>query len=80
MRINDNGIMRNMTAEEEAVYIALNTPTTEERIAELKAELANLDYKDHKYIEGELSEEEFREVCKIKKALRAEINRLENEA
>lgn len=77
MRICENGICRDMTADEEREYIAMNTPTTEERIAELKAELDRLDYKDFKYIEGDLSEEDFREVCAVKKALRAEINRLE---
>ena len=48
-------------------------------IEELKAKLAETDYKTLKYVEGELTEEEFL-AEKLERALwRAEINRLEAE-
>lgn len=41
--------------------------------------LQNLDYKILKYIEGELSEKEFEEVKKERKALRDKIHKLEKD-
>lgn len=46
-------------------------------ITKCKLMLQNLDYKVLKYLEGELSEKEFEEVKKERKALRDKINELE---
>ncbi len=50
------------------------------QIADLQHKLDKIDYKTDKYVEGELSEEEFAEVKAQKKAWRAEINALEAES
>lgn len=50
-----------------------------ERIRELKQLLASQDYKTIKYIQGELTEEEFAEVKAQCKSWRDEINKLEQE-
>ena len=50
-----------------------------ERIKELKYLLKMLDYKTNKYVEGELSEEEWAEVKAQRKAWREEINALQAE-
>ena len=49
------------------------------QIYELKAQLAATDYKALKYIEGEISEEDYAETRELRKALRAEINQLEEQ-
>ena len=49
------------------------------QIYELKAQLATTDYKALKYIEGEISEEDYAETRELRKALRAEINQLEEQ-
>ena len=50
-----------------------------ELIDELKRRLAETDYKTLKYVEGELSEEEFLIEKSVRALWRAEINRLESE-
>lgn len=47
------------------------------RIAELKAEIAAVDYKQFKYLRGELTTEEWEEVKAYIQARTAEINKLE---
>ena len=47
------------------------------RIAELKAEIASVDYKQFKYLRGELTAEEWEEVKAYIQARTAEINELE---
>lgn len=58
-------------------------PTAEEkaqaRIAELKLLLANADYWTSKYTDGEYTPEEWAEKVAIRKAWRAEINKLEEQ-
>lgn len=49
-------------------------------IADLKYKLESIGYKTEKYVEGELSEEEFEEVKAQKRAWRAEINALQAES
>lgn len=49
------------------------------QIYDLKSRLAATDYKTLKYIEGELTEEEYAETKELRKALRAEINELEKQ-
>lgn len=47
------------------------------RIAELKAEIAAVDYKQFKYLRGELTAEEWEEVKSYIQVRTAEINELE---
>ena len=49
----------------------------QERIAVLKAEIASVDYKQFKYLRGELTDEEWTEVKAYIQARTAEINELE---
>lgn len=51
----------------------------QERIAVLKAEIASVDYKQFKYLRGELTAEEWEEVKAYIQARTAEINELESE-
>ena len=73
MIIYSNGVPRELTEAEE---MALQ-PTPRERIEELKGLLLSTDYKTLKYIEGQLSDEEFAECSLQRAAWRAEINYLE---
>lgn len=75
-KINDNGISREMTAEEIAEREAMQ-PSPAERIEMLKMELASTDYKAIKYAEGWLSEEEYAPIRAARQAIRDEINALE---
>lgn len=75
MKIYDNGIIREATAEE----IAQLQPTVEEQIAGLKQNLADTDYKAIKYAEGLISDEDYAETKALRQAWRDEINRLESE-
>ena len=50
----------------------------QERIAVLKAEIASVDYKQFKYLRGELTAEEWEEVKAYIQARTAEINELES--
>lgn len=75
MKININGITRDMTPEEEAEY---NKPiSTEEQIEQLKQLLSDTDYKAIKYAEGLLTEEEYAPIKAQREAWREEIRRLE---
>ena len=76
MKIYDNGIIREATAEE----IAQLQPTVEQQIAGLKQNLADTDYKAIKYAEGLISEQEYAEIKAQRQAWRDEINRLELES
>lgn len=75
MKIYDNGIIREATAEE----IAQLQPTVEQQIAGLKQNLADTDYKAIKYAEGFISDEDYAEMKAQRQAWRDEINRLESE-
>ena len=65
------------------VEIVVPEPTeyekAQERIAVLKAEIASVDYKQFKYLRGELTAEEWEEVKAYIQARTAEINELEAE-
>lgn len=50
----------------------------QERIAVLKAEIASVDYKQFKYLRGELTAEEWEEVKAYIQVRTAEINELES--
>lgn len=75
MKIMRNGVLCDMTGEEEL----LTVPSPADRIEELKALLAGTDYKTLKYVEGRLSAEEFELSNAQREAWRAEINLLEGE-
>ena len=75
MKIDDNGTIREMTAEE----IAELQPTVEQQIATLKLQLQESDYKAIKYAEGFISDEEYAEIKALRQSWRDEINRLESE-
>lgn len=49
------------------------------RIDELKQNLSDSDYKLFKYLEGEIPEEEYQQIKKLRHDWRYEINRLEEE-
>ena len=77
MKININGVTREMTAEEEAELTV--TPTTEEQIAALKQQLTDTDYKAIKYAEGLISAEDYAETKAQRQAWRLKVNALEKE-
>ena len=76
-KINDNGIVREMTAEEIAEMGAFEQ-LPEQRIEELKNKLAATDYKAIKYAEGWLTDEEYAPIKAERQAIRDEINALES--
>ena len=47
------------------------------KIVNCKNKLRKIDHFTNKYVEGELSEERWREIVAQRKALRAELNELE---
>ncbi|MBQ7128837.1 MAG: hypothetical protein IJO19_02490 [Clostridia bacterium] len=75
MKIYDNGIIREATAEE----IARLQPTIQEQIEMLKQQLKDTDYKAIKFAEGFISDEDYAETKALRQAWRDEINRLESE-
>lgn len=79
MKICENGVIRNMTAAEIKEFEAAARLTREQRIAELKRLLTESDYKTLKFVEGELSDTEYFEACKLRSQWRIEINKLEAE-
>lgn len=82
---NTNGNKFNIEPLGDGTYkiteVVIPEPTEYEkaqaRIAELKAEIAAVDYKQFKYLRGELSAEEWAEVKAYIQARTAEINELE---
>ena len=78
-RIYDNGIYRDMTAEEIAEMEA-HQPPISERIEMLKAELASTTDKAIEYAEGWLTETEYAPIKAARQAIRDEINALESQA
>ena len=76
MKIDENGTIREMTAEE----VAELQPTVEQQIASLKQNLLDNDYKAIKYAEGFISAEDYAEIKALRQSWRDEINRLESEA
>ena len=75
MKIDDNGTIREMTAEE----IAELQPTVEQQIASLKQNLVDTDYKAIKFAEGVISAKDYAEIKALRQSWRDEINRLESE-
>lgn len=74
--ISENGIVREMTAEEIANIHQVDNLT---QISELKQKLAETDYIACKIAEGVATKEEYAEQIKQRQLWREEINRLEKE-
>ena len=77
MRTLENGIYRDMTYEEIAELEKANTP--EMKIAQLKQNLLDTDYKAIKFAEGLISDEDYAPIKKQRQQWRNEINLLELE-
>ena len=74
--ISENGIVREMTAEEIANIHQVDNLT---QISELKQKLAETDYIACKIAEGVATKEEYAEQIKQRQLWREEINRIEKE-
>ena len=79
MRVYDNGVYRDMTAEEEAEFNKSAEVSIETQINELKEKLRETDYKAIKYAEGLISEEDYAVIKKQRQEWRDKINELESE-
>ena len=77
MRTLENGKYRDMTYEEIAELEKANTP--EMKIAQLKQNLLDTDYKAIKFAEGLISDEDYAPIKKQRQQWRNEINLLELE-
>ena len=75
MKIWDNGVLRDMTPEEEVR--AMLPPPPELVIADLQNRLAETDYQAIKFAEGWITEEEYAPIKAQRQAWRDEINALE---
>ena len=73
MKININGITRDMTIEEQAEMIQ---QSAQEQIAALKQQLTDTDYKAIKYAEGLITAEDYAETKAQRQAWREQINAL----
>ena len=80
MRVYDNGVYRDMTAEEEAILRMNSDVSVETQINELKEKLRETDYQAIKYAEGLINEEDYATTKKQRQEWRDEINKLEGEA
>lgn len=81
MKININGITREMTAEEIAEMKAFEQSAEykQMQIMQLKAQLAETDYKAIKFAEGWITAEEYEPVKAERQTIRDKINELEGE-
>ena len=79
MKINVNGTTREMTAEELAQQKAFEQSAEfkQMQISQLKAQLAETDYKAIKYAEGWISAEEYAPIKAERQRIRNQINELE---
>jgi len=81
MKININGVTREMTAEEIEQQKAFENSAEfkQMQIMQLKARLEETDYKAIKFAEGWISAEEYEPIKAQRQALREQINQLEGE-
>ena len=79
MRVYDNGVYRDMTAEEEAILRMNSDVSAETQITELKEKLRETDYQAIKYAEGLISGEDYAPTKKQRQEWRDKINELESE-
>ena len=77
MKLYENGITRTMTEDEQAAHAEQSALTPGELIDEYKRLLAETDYKTLKFVEGELTEEEYYASCAQRTYWRSLINELE---
>lgn len=75
MRININGVTRDMTAEEEA-EIPVNMEGADGEIEALKQKLSDTDYMAIKYAEGWLTAEDYAATKTQRQRWRKRINEL----
>lgn len=74
MKLNINGVTREMTTQEQA---EMSHPSAPEQIAILKQQLADTDYKAIKYAEGLITAEDYAATKAQRQAWREQINALE---
>ena len=80
MKVYDNGVYRDMTAEEEEEILRMNSEVSvETQINELKEKLRETDYQAIKYAEGLIREEDYEVIKKQRQEWRDKINELESE-
>ena len=79
MRVYDNGVYRDMTAEEEAKFKKSAEVSDDAQINALKERLSQTDYQAIKYAEGLISEEDYAPTKKQRQEWRDKINELESE-
>ncbi len=75
MKININGVTRDMTAEEET-EILVNMEGADGEIEALKQKLSDTDYMAIKYAEGWLTSEEYAAIKTQRQGWRERINEL----
>lgn len=80
MRVYDNGVYRDMTAEEEAEFNKCAKVSVEAQINELKEKLRETDYQAIKYAEGLISKTNYLAIKNQRQEWRDKINELEGEA
>ena len=73
MKININGVTRDMTIEEQAEMMQ---QSAQEQIAALKQQLTDTDYKAIKYAEGWITAEDYAATKAQRQVWRDEINAL----
>ena len=74
--ISENGIVREMTAEEESNLSVINI---NDRINELKLKLAETDYIACKIAEGSATQWDYADIIAQRQLWRNEINKLQEE-
>ena len=79
MRAYDNGVYRDMTAEEEAEFNKSAEVSVDAQINALKERLSQTDYQAIKYAEGLINEEDYATTKKQRQEWRDKINELESE-
>ena len=79
MRVYDNGVYRDMTAEEEAEFNKSAKVPVEAQINELKEKLRETDYQAIKYAEGLITKTNYLAIKNQRQEWRNKINELEGE-
>lgn len=80
MRVYDNGVYRDMTAEEEEAILHMNSEVSvEAQINELKEKLRETDYQAIKYAEGLITKTNYLAIKNQRQEWRNKINELEGE-
>ena len=77
MRVYDNGVYRDMTAEEVAEFNKSAEVSVDAQINALKERLSQTDYQAIKYAEGLIREEDYAVIKAERQGWRDEINLLQ---